>query len=140
MSPDKNEIQTRAEIDRQLQAAGWTLQDRARLDLSAGQPDTNGIAVREMDTRTGPADYMLFIQGKACGIIEAKREGTPLGLVAEQSDRYAAHAQFVQTWSPPGQPLPFVYEATNNEIQFRDQRDPHPRSRRIFHFHRPETL
>jgi hypothetical protein len=47
-----------------------------------------GVGIREMDTDTGPADYMLFIQGKACGIIEAKREGANLGHVAEQSGRY----------------------------------------------------
>ncbi len=47
------------------------------------------MAVREMDTDTGPADYMLFVEGAACGIIEAKREGSELGHVDWQSPRYA---------------------------------------------------
>jgi len=36
--------------------------------------------------------------------------------------------------------LQFLYESTGIETYFRDERDPHPRSRRIFAFHRPETL
>jgi type I restriction enzyme R subunit len=94
-----------------------------------------------MDTDTGPADYMLFIDGKACGILEAKREGSDLGGVAEQSARYASsHSKHIERWVPADQPLPFLYEATNHEIRFRDERDPHPRSRYVFNFHRPETL
>jgi type I restriction enzyme R subunit len=76
------------------------------------------VAIREMDTDTGSADYMLFIQGKACGIIEAKREGTNLGHVAEQSGRSAT--KHIQRWSADNEPLPFLYEFTNHEIRFRD--------------------
>jgi hypothetical protein len=37
-------------------------------------------------------------------------------------------------------PLPFLYESTGVETYFRDDRDPQPRSRRVYSFHRPETL
>ncbi|MCG7864030.1 MAG: DEAD/DEAH box helicase family protein [Candidatus Thiodiazotropha endolucinida] len=131
------ETQTREAIDRNLTDAGWVIQDKKRINLY----ESLGVAVREMDTDTGPADYMLFIDGKACGIIEAKREGTDLGGVAEQSARYAtSHIKFIERWVAEDQPLPLLYEATNHEIRFRDERDPHPRSRNLFHFHRPETL
>ncbi|MEW8517739.1 MAG: DEAD/DEAH box helicase family protein [Candidatus Thiodiazotropha sp.] len=131
------EAQTREAIDRKLTDAGWVIQDKKRINLY----ESLGVAVREMDTDTGPADYLLFIDGKACGIIEAKREGTDLGGVAEQSARYAtSHIKFIERWVAEDQPLPLLYEATNHEIRFRDERDPHPRSRNIFHFHRPETL
>jgi type I restriction enzyme R subunit len=131
------ERQTREAIDRQLIAAGWVIQDRKRLNLY----DSLGVAVREMDTDTGPADYMLFVDGKACGIIEAKREGTDLGGVADQSARYAtSKVNYIERWLPEDQPLPFLYEATNHEIRFRDERDPHLRSRFVFHFHKPKTL
>ena len=134
---DRNEQATREEIDKSLEAAGWVIQDKKRLNLF----ESLGVAVREMDTDTGPADYMLFINGKACGIIEAKREGTDLGGVSEQSARYStSNVQFIERWVPNEKPLPFLYEATNHEIRFRDERDPQPRSRYIFHFHRPETL
>jgi len=139
LSPEqtKLEAETREEIDKKLIAAGWVIQDKKRLNLH----ESLGVAVREMDTDSGPADYMLFVDARACGIIEAKREGADLGGVSEQSARYAtSHARFIQRWVPEDQPLPFLFEATNHEIRFRDERDPHPRSRFVFHFHRPETL
>ena len=119
----KLEHETRETIDKKLQAAGWTVQEKKQLNLYA----YIGVAVREMDTDTGPADYMLFVNGEACGIIEAKREGTDLGDVAEQSQRYATSSvKHIQRAAANDQPLPFLYEATNHEIRFRDERDPHP--------------
>jgi len=134
---DIDEAKARETIDLKLAAAGWDIQDKGALNLYAKL----GVAVREMDTDTGPADYMLFVDGSACGIIEAKREGANLGGVSEQSGRYAtSKTKFIQRWVDDDQPLPFLYEATNHEIRFRDERDPHPRSRNVFHFHKPETL
>lgn len=133
----KLETETREEIDAKLETAGWSIQDKSHINLY----EKLGVAVREMDTDTGPADYMLFIDGEACGIIEAKREGADLGGVAEQSQRYATSTLIhIQRAVANDQPLPFLYEATNHEIRFRDERDPHPRSRYLFHFHKPETL
>ncbi|MCP4083094.1 MAG: DEAD/DEAH box helicase family protein, partial [Planctomycetaceae bacterium] len=58
-----------------------------------------------------------------------------------QSGRYATSAiKFIQRWSADDEPLPFLYEATNHEIRFRDERDPKPKSRNVFHFHQPNTL
>lgn len=133
--PNQNaEQQARDQIDKQLIKAGWVIQDKKRLNLY----ESLGIAVREMDTDTGPADYMLFIDGKACGVLEAKREGKNLGEVYQQSRRYTiSKTKNLQRW---GDVLPFTYEATNIEIRFCDQRDPSPRSRYIFHFHQPQTL
>jgi type I restriction enzyme, R subunit len=82
---DLDEAQTRLAIDDKLREAGWVIQDKDRLFLY----ESLGVAVREMDTNTGPADYMLFVEGKACGILEAKREGTDPGGVAEQSAQFA---------------------------------------------------
>ena len=138
---DKLEAETRQEIDSKLISAGWVIQDKKKINLYAGEQGIHGVAVREMDTDTGPADYMLFIDGKACGIIEAKREGQSLGHVAEQSGRYAtSKTKFIKRWAEEGDPLPFLYEATNHEIRFRDERDPAPRSRDVFHFHQPKTF
>lgn len=132
-----DEAETRKIIDDNLIAAGWVIQDKNRLNLYASL----GIVVRELDTLTGPADYALFIGGAACGIIEAKREGADLGHVDGQSMRYATSGiKFVERAVADSAPLPFVYEATNNEIRFLDTRDPVPRSRNLFHFHQPETL
>jgi type I restriction enzyme R subunit len=86
----KLEDETREEIDQKLIAAGWVVQDKNRINLY----EKLGVAVREMDTDTGPADYMLFVDGKACGILEAKREGTSLGRIAEQSVDYSTPGSF----------------------------------------------
>jgi type I restriction enzyme R subunit len=128
------EARARQNIDSQLIACGWAVQDRAGMNLYAGR----GVAVREYPLETGFADYLLFVDRKAVGIVEAKAEGIPLAGVAEQAALYAtglpANIPCVML------PLPLLYESTGVETFFRDNRDPQPRSRRVFSFHRPETL
>jgi type I restriction enzyme R subunit len=124
----------RIQIDAQLSAAGWIVQNVDQLNLHASR----GVAVREMQSHGGPADYILFVDGKALGIVEAKKEGTTLSAVAEQSARYTAAMKWIpQRWA---EPLPFTYESTGIETNFRDQRDPDSRSRPVFAFHTPEHL
>ncbi|WP_295626351.1 DEAD/DEAH box helicase family protein [uncultured Nitrosomonas sp.] len=43
-------------------------------------------------------------------------------------------------WINNTKPLPFLYESTGIITRFTDGRDPKPRSREVFNFHRPETL
>ena len=57
----------RRNIDRQLAPCGWIVQDYRELNLSAGL----GIAVREFPLATGEADYLLYADAKAIGIVEA---------------------------------------------------------------------
>lgn len=128
------EDRARQNIDQLLAAAGWVLQDKSAFNRRAAP----GIAVRHFQMGQEEADYLLFLDGKAAGVIEAKREGTTLGGVAEQSERYRrALPDHVQRWSDE---LLFNYESTGAETYFADMRDPNPRSRRVFAFHKPETL
>ncbi|MFD2573781.1 DEAD/DEAH box helicase family protein [Spirosoma soli] len=120
-------------IDRMLVEAGWVIQDVKALNFSANV----GVAVREYPTDSGPADYVLFIDRKPVGIIEAKPEGTILTPVEEQSGRYAVSKL---KWQKDHQPLRFIYESTGTETHFTDNSDPAPRAREVFSFHRPETL
>ena len=129
------ERKARETIDAMLRAAGWDVQDPDAYDPGTG---AEGIAIREYPFDTGHADYLLVVDRKAVGVIEAKPEGTTLGGIAEQSARYAKGEP--KRIPPAEEPLPFVYESTGTETNFRDLRDPHPRARRIFHFHKPETL
>jgi len=122
------------DIDQLLAKAGWIIQDVDEINLGAGL----GVAVREYPTKTGPVDYALFVDRKAIGVIEAKSAGTTLSGVAEQSERYI-HG-FPDNVIHFTLPLPFAYESTGVETFFRDERDPAPRSRRVFGFHKPETL
>ncbi len=125
----------RDRIDRRLHAAGWQVQDKSGLDFAAGP----GIAVREYQTDIGPADYVLFADRRAVGVVEAKPDdwGVRLTSVEEQSEGYA-NAKL--KWVENNEPLPFIYESTGEITRFTNGRDPHPRSREIFTFHRPETL
>lgn len=124
----------RDKIDQMLEAAGWLVQDKKKVNLAANK----GVAVREYQTDVGPADYVLFVDRKAVGIIEAKREdeGHHLTVVEEQSKGYAtAKLKYLNN-----DPLPFVYESTGTLTRFTDYRDPKPRGRNVFSFHRPETM
>jgi type I restriction enzyme R subunit len=128
------EDRARETIDAQLATAGWVVQSRGQMNLGAGL----GVAVREFATDTGPVDYALFVDRVLCGVVEAKPEGTTLSGFSEQAARYmgALPERLVRR---PGQ-VRFEYVASGTEILFRDHADPAPRSRRVFHFHRPETL
>ena len=129
MTPEEK---AREEIDRQLNACGWDVQDYRAFNPTAAR----GIALREVPLKSGTCDYLLLVDRKPVGVIEAKREGTLLSGVAEQSGHYGENLPPIfQTTKP----LPFYYESTGVETFFRDERDPAPRSRRVFTFHRPET-
>lgn len=129
------EQKARDSIDAQLKAAGWKVQHAKRIDLNDGL----GQAVREYPTDTGPADYVLFVDKRPVGVIEAKREevGHAITTVEEQSREYAGAKL---KWVNNKEPLPFIFESTSILTRFTDMRDPKPRSREVFSFHRPETL
>jgi len=133
--PNQNPEQiARDQIDSALLQSGWVIQNKKQINLNAGL----GIAVREYQTDIGPADYVLFVDKKPVGIIEAKRaeEGVHLTMHEEQSEGYAtAKLKYLDN-----QKLPFVYESTGELTRFTDYRDPKPRSRPVFTFHKPETF
>jgi len=136
MPPNQTPEQSaRDRIDAMLVASGWVVQDKNAINFAAGP----GIAVREYPTDTGPADYALFVDQMAAGVIEAKKEtlGQNLTIAEDQTADYA-HAKL--KWIANHQPLPFLYESTGKITRFTDARDPKPRSREVFSFHRPETM
>src|SRR5262245_42546767 len=129
------EARARQDIDRQLVQCGWQVQNRNELNISAAP----GVAVREFPMLDGhEADYLLYVGGKAIGVVEAKPKGHPLIGVETQSAKYAEAL-------PPnipayGKPLPFSYESTGAVTQFTNLLEPDARSREVFTFHRPEEL
>lgn len=105
------EARARADIDRLLEAAGWHVCNVRDANLNAAR----GVAIREFSLAAGhgEADYLLYIDGKAAGVIEAKKKGTTLTGVELQSTRYSQGLPAtLPAWA---RPLPFA-------------------------FHRPETL
>ncbi len=132
MTPEER---ARAEIDRQLTACGWVVQDRAEMDIYAAP----GVAVREFPLQGGEeADYLLYAYEQAIGVVEAKPEGFTLHGVEAQSAKYAhGLSPDVPAYRLP---LPFLYESTGKVTQFTNGLEPEPRSREVFAFHRPEEL
>lgn len=134
------EQRARVVIDRQLHEAGWVVQDRDDLNLYAAP----GVAVREvvMATGHGRADYLLYVDKRAVGVIEAKPQGQTLSGVEWQSAMYAVGlpaAVRLKALTVDGR-LPFVFEASGSELHFTNGFDPDPRARLLFSFPRPETL
>jgi type I restriction enzyme, R subunit len=129
------EAKARQQIEDRLAQAGWVVQDMKQLNLGASL----GVAVREFPTDTGPADYVLFVDREALGVIEAKRDeaGENITAAEDQTLRYALAGL---KWRVKTTPLPFLFESTAQIIRFTDGRDPAPRSREVFNFFRPEQL
>ena len=112
---------TRDKIDEALTACGWLIQNKKAINLQADI----GVAVREYSTNVGPADYVLFVDKKPVGIIEAKRaeEGVHLTVHEDQSLDYATtKLKYLHK-----DPLPFVYKSTGEVTHFNDYRSPKPR-------------
>ncbi len=124
-------------IDEMLGAAGWSVQDARAVNLAASR----GVAVREFVMRRphGRADYLLFLDGHAAGVVEAKKEGETLTGVEHQSAKYVDGLPDEFEPAVEGG-LAFVYESTGTETRFTNRLDPDPASRSVFSFHRPETL
>lgn len=134
------EQRARVLIDRQLENAGWEVQDRKNLNLYAAQ----GVACREvvMAAGHGRADYLLYVDLRVVGVIEAKPAGTSLSGVEWQSAMYATGLPIdaqLRAAAVKGR-LPFVFEASGTETHFTNGFDPEPRAREIFNFPKPETL
>lgn len=128
------ELKSRQQIDRQLEQAGWIVQDYRQTHISAGL----GVAVREFPLTTGYADYMLYADAQAIGVVEAKPKGHTLTGVETQSVKYLDGLP--KTLPNYRLPLPFAYESTGEVTQFTNTLEPDARSRAVFTFHRPEEL
>ena len=136
MTSTAPEQQARANIDQLLEQAGWAVQNLSALNVLA----TRGVAVREFPLLSGhgTADYLLYVDGRAAGVVEAKPMGYTLTGVEAQSGKYGAGLpdnlpRYIR-------PLPFLYESTGAETRFTNGLDPQPRSRIVFSFHTPDTL
>ena len=136
MAPNLSPEQlARERIDQMLAAAGWAVQDKKAFNPSASL----GVAVREYDTDAGPADYILFVDRVPVGVVEAKKptEAEKFTVHEEQATGYASAKL---RWTIGQSTLPFIYLSTGEVTRHWDLRDPKPRAREVFSFHRPESL
>lgn len=129
------EEKSRLKIDKKLMEVGYDVQDYQDFNLSTKK----GVIIREYPTDTGPVDYLIFINKKPVGVIEAKEDKKGIDLVIStetQSNRYAL-SKFKNL---PNAKIRFVYEATGEITRFTDYDDEDYRSREIFDFHTPDEL
>ncbi len=134
--PPGPEEKARERIDALLVQAGWEVSDPREANIHAAR----GVVIRNFPLKSGHgfADYLFYVDGKAAGVIEAKKEGATLTGVEIQSAKYTQGLpDGLPRW---GNPLPFSYESTGAETRFTNGLDPEPRSRPVFSFHKPETL
>ncbi len=129
------EERARVNIDRRLKECGWEVQNHKEMNIFASR----GVAVREFSMPgAGEVDYLLYADGKAIGVVEAKPEGWTLKGVEPQSRGYMGGLP--QSVPAHRRPLPFGYETTGAVTQFTNVLEPEARSREVFAFHRPEEL
>jgi type I restriction enzyme R subunit len=130
------EARARKNIDQLLTAAGWIVQSRDEVNLTEGC----GIAVREFPMKSGfgEADYLLYVDAQAVGVIEAKKEGSTLSGFEIQTAKYSQGLP--DSLPAPRRPLPFGYQSTGVETRFTNLLELDAASRNAFAFHRPETL
>lgn len=133
MSPEEK---ARIEIDKQLNAAGYVVQDMSELNLYAGK----GVVVREYPTDTGEVDYLIFINQQPVGIIEAKSITKGEKLITEVEDQTKRYVNSKFLYFNKNVDIRFVYESTGEITRFTDYNDIKFRSREIFSFHKPEEL
>ncbi len=129
------EEKARVDIDRKLQDAGWQVVDRTHYS-----PTLTAVAVTEGILKGNlEADYLLFINGKAIGVIEAKRADMPISEKAKEQAENYAHKLFnwYQFWYKP---LPFVYVSNGKEILFKDIRDKGSSYKPLLQMHTPKDV
>jgi type I restriction enzyme R subunit len=133
---EKPEEKSRKAIDKLLTDAGWKVQDLSEANVTAGR----GVAIREFPLKFGhgSADYLLYVDGAAAGVVEAKKEGETLTGYEIQTEKYSVGLP--DSLKAYRRPLPFCYQTTGIETRFTNLLEPDARSRQVFSFHKPETL
>ncbi len=118
-----DEADTRLIIDQQLREAGWEANSQTLRHAAGARPVAGrNLAIAEWPTKSGPADYVLFVGLTAVGVVEAKRQARDVSASLEQSERYARGLTLDPENRPEGGPwgefaVPFLY-ATNGREWF----------------------
>ena len=135
----ESEAKTRKErIDKKLKSPllCWNIIHSKEVDDYSA---LSSHAVEEYPTKTGPADYALFVEGKLLGIIEAKKISVGAGNVLEQAKRYSKGvSNTVGEWRE--YKVPFLYSTNGEQIFHLDVRKKENNSYQLSDFHSPQAL
>jgi len=133
MTPEEK---ARIKIDQWFADAGWKVINRDDYE-----PTCTAVAIREGLLKGNlEADYFLFINGKAVGVLEAKREETDAfaSKVCEQAALYAKSVPNIyQTYQNP---LPFIFTSNGKELYFCDFREKDSNFKQILSIPTPREL
>ena len=133
MTPEEK---ARIKIDQMFDDAGWKVVDR---DFYS--PTLTAAAIREgLLNCNREADYFLFINGMAVGVLEAKRKEKDVtdSEVCEQAEMYARSVpKYYKAYS---RPLPIIYQSNGEETYFRDFRDEKGELIKINRIHTPKEI
>src|SRR5437667_7239502 len=135
-SPEAEWLTRKSRIDTRLKQSGWKLvRFSPELNLNA----LDKVAVEELPTANGPADYGLFVEGQLLGIGEAKKVAVNPQNVLEQAKRYA-RGVFAAAGAWNGFRVPFLYASNRTLIWHLDTRRAKLISRTVSDFHTPDAL
>ena len=129
------EERARKKIDALLKRAGWLVVSREEYS-----PGMSAVAVEEGLLKGNlEADYLLFLEGKAIGVLEAKKESTVLSdIVANQAENYTLQLlPMYQYWD---EPLPLIYLSNGKELLFRNLKEPDGKYQKLDAMHSPKKM
>ena len=125
----------RVKIDKQLNNAGWDIIARNEY-----LPNST-VAIKEALMKGNTeSDYLLFVDGKAIAVVEAKKEANNLGdEVAAQAEFYSANPQpWYALWI--NGMIPLVYLANGNKIYFKNMLIPDSEYEELSAMHSPKKM
>ena len=134
MTPEEK---ARVKIDQMFEDAGWKVVDR---DFYS--PTLTAAAIREgLLEGNREADYFLFLNGMAVGVLEAKRKEVNVAsdIVCEQAISYTRYVP-IDRYRAFARPLPFIYVSNGEETFFRDCRIEDSDLERINRIHTPKEM
>ena len=130
------ENKARKQIDKLFEEAGWQVVSR---DDYA--PNISAVAIEEgLLKHNKRADYFLFLNGKAVGVLEAKREDLKedLSCACEQAELYAKGVPL--KYQAYQRPLPIIYLSNGKQVLFKDFRDPDSKLIELNRIHTPKEI
>ena len=155
-SEELTEADTRELIDIQLREAGWIVDSNLIRHSKGSRPQKNkNIAIAEWPTKSGPADYVLFIGLIPVAVVEAKRKNVDVAGALTQAKRYSEDFQLSSDEASPGGPwekyqIPFLFSTngrgylkqlkTKSGVWFLDARRSTNHPRPLVSWNSPEGL
>lgn len=129
------EEKARKKIDMMLKKAGWSIVPRDQYS-----PGVSAVAIEEGILKGNlEADYLLFLEGKAIGVLEAKKESVSLDdIVANQAENYTHKLlSMYQYWENP---LPLIYLSNGKELLFKNAKIPESTYQKLDAMHTPKEM